>query len=322
MSPLAAWNRFWFDEVDAVPFALTRIATAMAGLYLWVGTAPILLRYYTDEGEFSIAMARDWAPFVGAEIALPDFLGGLPSVVVLFTALLGALGCLLVGCRTTIAAVSTWLLFTWLHLRNPTFLNGGDEVVRIALFYIAVGSVAAPAKGRALSLDLIRSVGGADEVGLRSSCLMPAWPLRLLQIQVCAIYAVAGVWKLLGTSWWDGSVIYYALGNPYLTRFGIPDWPAVQPLFATLSITVAWWETLFPLLVLWRRTRLSALVFGVLVHGTIFATMNIGVFSFAMLATYSAFLPSGVAASLVHRLRDLRGMLTAGPRAVAAARSP
>ena len=304
---LRAWERVWFEPVDGLRFALVRVACAAAALTVWLGTAPALPRYYADSGEFPISEARAWVPFEGAGLLLPDFMGSLAAATLVFAALGASLVCLLAGYRTATAALLAWLLLSWLHLRNPTFLNGGDEVVRITLFHMAVGWWAVAPGRRALSIDAARARREAGSMTHRPDA-MPAWPLRLLQIQVCLLYAVAGGWKLLGTSWWDGSVVYYALGNPYLTRFGIPDWPWSQPLFATLTVAVAWWELLFPLLVWHRRTVLPALAFGVLVHGLIFVTMNIGVFSFAMLATYPAFLPPDVARRWVGRLVERRAV--------------
>ena len=37
--------------------------------------------------------------------------------------------------------------------------------------------------------------------------------LRLLQIHVCIIYAAAGLSKLPGAKWWDGTAIWYTIAN-------------------------------------------------------------------------------------------------------------
>ena len=204
-------------------------------------------------------------------------------VVVLFGAWGTLLFAFLVGWRLRWTAPATWLFTTWFFFRNPTFANGGDEVLRLTLLYLALGYVLLPARDRALSLDR-RRIGGSGPA------LMPAWPLRLVQIQMCIVYVVAGFWKVVGPPWRDGSALYYALGNSAFSRFGVPDWPGLQPLFMAVTLSVAWWELLFPVLVGWERSRRGALLFGVGVHGGILVFMNIGIFSFVMLAVYPAFL--------------------------------
>ncbi len=283
------WERFWFAPVDGTGHALVRILYALTGLLLWTETVPTLARFYGATGEFPAAAARLWARSTVARLVLPDFLGSAGAAALLMSVLLVALVALLVGYRTRTAAIVSWALVTWLQLRNPTFLNGGDDVLRLIGFYLAAGYLAIPAGARALSLD--RRMAAAE--GRARPAVVPAWTVRVIQIQLCLVYFVAGFWKTLGTAWWDGSVVYYALGNPALTRFGFPDLPAFQPLFALASSAVVLWELAFPLLVAFRRTRLAALGFGVLVHGVILVGMNIGIFSFAMLAAYPAFLDGG-----------------------------
>jgi len=269
-----AWNRFWFREVDGLPLGLARIGFALAALFLWLETVPLLRPYYSDAGEFPIEGARSWGPEYVSRFLMPDVLGSLEAVVVLFTLLLACLVGLLVGYRTRLAAWGAWLLLVWFQYRNPTFLNGGDEVLRLTGLYLA--------------LDRRRTPEGGAGRGARSR--VPSWTLRMMQIQVGLLYFVTGFWKLQGETWWDGRAMVYALDNAAFTRFGLPSWSWLQPLLAAAGLVVVFWEFLFPLLVAGRRTRIPALVVGVLFHCGIFLTMNIGVFAFAVLATYPVFL--------------------------------
>lgn len=305
-----SWNRFWFAGTDGLPLGVVRIGFALAALYVWLETAPILRRYYTDAGELPIADARRWGTEWVSRWLMPDALGSPAAVTVLFVLLGVALVALLVGWRTRLAAGGGWLLLLWFQLRNPTFLNGGDEVLRLTGLYLALAYVALPARDRSLSLDrraaLARETAGGtgDPGGSRGpegrttfgaesagrGARIPAWPLRLMQVQLCVVYVVSGLWKVAGEAWWDGSALVYALDNAAFSRFGLPDWAWLQPVFVVLGISVAWWELLFPLLVAWGRTRRWALLYGVVFHLLIFVTMNIGAFAPAMLALYPAFL--------------------------------
>lgn len=283
-----AWNRFWFREVDGLPLGVARVGFALASLFLWVETVPLLRRYYSDAGEFPIAGARRWGPEWISRFLMPEALGSLEAVVVLFTLLLACLVALLVGYRIRLAAWGGWLLLVWFQYRNPTFLNGGDEVLRLTGLYLALAYTALPPGDRALSVDRARLREDTGSGGDRPR--VPAWTLRTVQIQVALLYFVTGFWKLQGETWWDGRAMVYALDNAAFTRFGLPSWTWLQPLLAAAGLVVVFWEFLFPLLVAGRRTRVPALVVGVLFHGGIFLTMNIGVFAFAVLAAYPVFL--------------------------------
>lgn len=284
---LEAWERFWFEERDGLPLGLVRIGVAGCALLFWVGAARYLVRFYTDAGEFPIAAARMWGPEWLYRVAFPDALGTLAAVVALHGALGLALLALLVGWRTRAAAGVSALLLVWFFLRNPTFLDGGDEVLRLTALYLAAGYLAVAPCDRSLSLDRRRALsGGADPGPAR----VPAWPLRLVQIQVALVYLVSGFWKVVGEPWWDGRAVYLALANPTFSRFGFPVGPGVRPLLVAFGVTVAFWELLFPLLVTGRRTRIPALAFGVALHVGILFGMNLGIFPLVMLACYPAFL--------------------------------
>ena len=212
-------------------------------------------------------------------------------MVVALAALWGiALVALLVGWHTRAAALASWVLTFWFHHRNPTFLNGGDETLRLASLYLALAFLAVPPAQRALSVDRVRALrGGGARGGPAGPTTVPSWTVRMVQLQLCVLYLVSGFWKVIDPAWQDGTALWVALANPTFTRFGAPGW-APQPIFALGTLVVAWWELLFPALVALRWTRRTALALGVLVHLFILVFMNVGVFPVAMLGLYPAFL--------------------------------
>lgn len=124
----------------------------------------------------------------------------------------------------------------------------------------------------------------------------PAWPVRLIQIQLCVIYCTSGWIKLAGTglfegTWWDGTSIHNVLNYLTMSRFSYASFPVPIWITALLSWLTVWWEALFPLLVLSRKTRTWALVYGILFHIGIWFTIAIGWFSFYMIALYGVWVP-------------------------------
>ena len=147
---------------------------------------------------------------------------------------------------------------------------------------------------------------------MRSPALIPAWPIRLIQVQIAIVYFVAGFWKVVGPPWWDGSALYYAFAGSTFSRLGAA-WAESIPrvFFIAATVSVAWWEFLFPLLVGLRRLRRPALAFGVAMHLGILVTMNVGIFPYAMLACYPAFLTESEAGALARRTPLVRRLLSA-----------
>jgi uncharacterized membrane protein YphA (DoxX/SURF4 family) len=123
------------------------------------------------------------------------------------------------------------------------------------------------------------------------SC-QPIWPLRLIRAQVALVYLTSGLFKLLGPMWRDGSAVYYTTGQNIFGRvFHVYPLPAsLGWMLTVLTYLTVLWELSFPLMLLNRVTRRIALVTGVAMHLGIWATMEVGPFTWMMLAAYVAFL--------------------------------
>jgi Vitamin K-dependent gamma-carboxylase len=123
---------------------------------------------------------------------------------------------------------------------------------------------------------------------------------------VALIYLNSGLWKLFGVSWRDGSAIYYATSLNIFHRFpgGIPsiEWPIVFGTYLTLL-----WEIGFAIMLFNKVTRRLALAVGILVHIGIWAALEVGLFSWFMLATYIAFVdPKAVSDFVARSLRFVK----------------
>jgi hypothetical protein len=117
------------------------------------------------------------------------------------------------------------------------------------------------------------------------------WPLRLLFVQLAAIYFFNGIYKLAGTGWLSGEVMHYVLGNVQWTRWSapvlwLPTWAVRLLTWFTLA-----WEIGFPLLVMVPTTRAATLWIGALFHVGTGLLLRIGVFPLYMLCLYLPLLP-------------------------------
>ena len=144
--------------------------------------------------------------------------------------------------------------------------------------------------GAAYALDarrtrLRRGDGPADPI-------VAPWGFRLIQIQLTILYFMTGLLKARGTTWADGSALYYVLSDPEFRRasFGLTAYPA---LMNALTFGALLLELALPFLLWVRAARPFVIPAGVMLHAGIIATVNIPVFSELCVATYLLFLTGG-----------------------------
>ena len=193
---------------------------------------------------------------------------------------------MIVGYRSDLAVLATFLGL-WLQIRwNRLPLSSAHQVVLVVLFCLAWTQ-----SGRVWSLDARRRGGGEAAAGT-----VPIWPLRLIRVQVSLIYLSSALWKLLYPAWRDGTAVYWALNLNAFHRFPWQLPVAAEPLVVLLTWGTLLFELFFPLLVWFRATRVPTLLLGLALHLGLFATLEIGPFSWVMMASYLAFLdPTWVA---------------------------
>lgn len=271
------WRRMWFDRVDPRPAALMRITF---GLVVFVTFAVLLLpigpltystaRYlFTEDGLWLTDTARqnyggnlrtlwdaehgfehwyDVFRAVGDHFS-PLFLNSEPTFVfALYGAMLMSLLLMVLGVWTRVTSILSFLLVEWVYRYSPVFYTGGDTVIRVYLF---MGMFAD--WGRAYSLDawwarrdaILR--GGARHIP--PLVKIPAWPMRIMMLQLVCIYCATGLLKS-GTTWHNGTALYYALCLDHFYRVPAIHAVTLAQFFGLLplaTILVHWWEMLFPL---------------------------------------------------------------------------
>ena len=296
-SLVARWNVLWFRPVDARSLGAMRIALGVLLIVFHVGLWP-RLDLFSADGPVDLRSLRE-----GWSAERWSYLDGLDDSQLA----LAHVGALLVLIAFTLGAatpVTSWLslvILIALWHRSPYIQNGGDRLLRIWTFYLALTPC-----GRALSID-------AWFFGRDACPLVPAYGIRLVQLQTMVMYAYTGIMKLTGSTWQRGTAIYYALSDGSFARFPelfdrvLATWPG-QAFTAAGTIATLAWEIGFVPLVLWRRTRWLALVLGLFFHAGIFATMSVGIFSWASVWGYLAWIEprrlGEVASRLLGRARD------------------
>jgi hypothetical protein len=188
--------------------------------------------------------------------------------------------CLLLGVFPRLSACWCWLCSISVISINYYLHNSGDNVRTISLFYLMLSPCGAV-------WALPRWLRGHKP----ETVYIPAWPLRLLFVQMAFVYCINGLYKVTSAQWESGVVMHYVMANLAWTRVSYAMIPLPLPLLQLETWTVVLWEVSFPLLVILRFTRTPALVLGVLFHIGTAVLLQIGAFPLYMICLYLPLAP-------------------------------
>jgi len=262
---------FW-DKVDAfLEWASTprhqygaRVARVGLGLVmLYIYSANFAQRHYLFGPNAVYVSKGAFNPFGSVSPAMFDFLYVL-AMVAAFAFVMGLGGRL-------VTLLNFVLFWGW---TNAALLigDGGDNVLRIMLFYL-------------LFADLHGSLK-PNEPSTWRKVLGIAHNLALVAvgIQLSALYLTAGMQKVHGDMWRDGTALWYILqvrefSHPVVGQF-LLSMPAFTIVFTHLTV---FFQIAFPWLIVHPTLRRYAVAIGAAMHLGILAAMNIVSFSLIMI---------------------------------------
>jgi hypothetical protein len=280
----AGWREFFFAPESVAPLVLVRVGYGVLVTAWAVSLLPDVRAFFTPAG-IQPAMSvggLNWSVFAISDS--PAVVTGAAVVLVL------AGLALIAGLATRVAAALAFVLITSFERRTLGIFNAGDTLLRLLGLYLAL----TPA-GAAVSLDSLRSPGGPWRFPLRAP-----WGLRLMQLQLSAVYLGSVLEKLRGQTWRDGTALGYALQLHDVERFGLFHWIASVPALVSIGTYGTLVVELAVGVCVWLpRFRLPAMLAGVALHVGIGLAMRVGFFSAAMLVLYLAFVPPEAAQRLL-----------------------
>jgi hypothetical protein len=284
------WRAFWFQPQQMYALGAVRIAFSALVIVWTLWLLPVRKALLGPHG---ISTAQPSIPHTWGLFAVWN---SDEAILIGIVVLLVAAIAMLVGWHSRIAAVIVFVLVLSVERRSPWVFNSGDALVRIEAFLLAISPC-----GAALSLDERRRSGSFWSAQTR-----PNWPIRLLQIQLSIVYLAAVQTKLAGQPWLDGTAVSYVLRIEDMKRIPVPQWLAMNaPVMNAVTWGVLAIELALGILVWFRRFRPWVLTAGVLMHVTIDLTVQIGIFSYAVLVLYLAWASPETLKGLPDRLRQL-----------------
>ena len=272
---------FFFKKEDYTTIGLIRILTAAVILLTLINDIPFVVDYYSDDGVLSgrVDMLRSEYRFT-----ILDYFGSPTSVVISYIILILFVLLLLIGKYTRFSAIIAFILLSSFHEKNTLILNSGDTLMKLMLFYLAISP-----SGRYFSLDSIKRNKNTPSKEHKKWQQWYIWPRRLIQIQLAIVYIFAFLPKT-GTTWRDGTAVYYFLANSHFARFNLEFLGNFIILIQFMTYATLLIELLFPILIWFKTTRKYMLIAGILLHSSILFASNITFFSLIMIVAHLAFI--------------------------------
>lgn len=311
-----SWNRFWFTPADPATLSLIRICAGAMLFYTHLVWGRGLEDFFGPQGWLeprAVALFNEggytWSHF---------WLSSSGSVLwATHVAALAVFALLTVGLYSRVmSAAALFFTLSYVH-RVPGALFGLDQINAALALYLAVGPC-----GACYSVDaLLRRRAGERPI---NSSVSANVAIRLLQLHMCVMYLFAGLSKLAGPAWWNGTALWGAFGNLEYQSLDML-WMANYPrLINALTLVTLAWEISYCFAVWPRLCRPIVITLAVPLHMGIAVCLGMITFGLAMLIGNLAFVAPALVRSLVDRRQPPRALprTPAAPPAAPRARRP
>ena len=286
------WNAFWFYSPAPARMRLFRVALcSMLFVFYSIRTIDLNL-WFSETGIMPLTTVPEMLPMAFRQSVFFYFTSDL--ALWLGNALfLLSLALLTFGIRPRYSAIVAFIMHVSFLHRDMVPSYGVDMIASFFLFYLCLADYS----------DKRKQTSGRTMLG--------SMACRLIQVQVCIIYAYSGLDKVKGVQWWGGEALWGVVSNVQIARW---DFSFVSHLpLALVAATYATlaWEIYFPVLVWTKSLRNSMLLFGLALHFGIGLVVNIPFFASIMMISYIVFLDETVAARVWKKINK---MVPAGVR--------
>ncbi|RAJ66542.1 vitamin K-dependent gamma-carboxylase-like protein [Streptomyces sp. Amel2xB2] len=209
----------------------------------------------------------------------------------------------MLGWRTRVTSVAFAVIVASFHSRAIFMTDGGDNLLLLMALYLCL-----TACGRRWSLDARRTRLRAESAGAKplpvpaqlgivrrqTTTILHNCAMFVIAVQVAFLYGSAGLYKVQGSFWNDGTALHYVL-NLDLFR----PWPALSHMMdqQTMFIAIAGYMAVliqvgFPF-VLFSKAKYVVLPMLLGMHVMIAVLLGLPFFSGAMIVADAVFLSDG-----------------------------
>jgi len=288
-SAVAGWNRFWFTPSDPATLGLIRVLAGAMLFYTHLVWSLGLEAFFGPDAWVTpeAVSALNRGPSFWSYMWLIDSPGLLWAAHI---AALVVFALVTLGLFTRVASVLAFLITVSYANRVPGSLFGLDQINGMLAMYLMIGP-----SGACYSLDGWRSRAGRRGLKIEGSgageslSVGANLAIRLIQVHMCVIYFFAGIAKLQGPTWWDGTAMWGAVANleyQSLDLTWLATWPRIINLMTHVTL---FWEISYCVLIWPRLTRPIVLLLAIPLHLGIALGMGMITFGLVMLIGNLAF---------------------------------
>jgi len=292
------WDRFWFTPSSPAALGWLRILAGLMLVYTHAVWSLRLEEFFGPRGfqdpELVSAYLADSTAWTFWFYVPEDWLWPVHWTC------LGILGLFTIGFWTRLTSILSAIITISYLNRAPLANYGLDQINTLLVVYLAIGP-----SGATLSFDRWWTRFRAARTALRTgrqpvAPLVPATvtanvSLRLIEVHMAVLYFWAGLSKLKGYTWWDGTAIWLGAANYEYQSLSL-TWLAWYPwVYNFLTHMTVLWELTFFLTVCHPRLRPYSLLAGASMHLGIGAFMGMWTFGLVMIFTYVSYMPATVA---------------------------
>lgn len=277
-------------SIDLRALAFFRIGLGLLIIADLINRSSDLVAHYSDRGVLPRDVLIDRFLHVG-QWSL-HFVSGAPLVQAILFGVAGLFAlALIVGYRTRLVTIVSWILLISLHSRNYMVLQGGDVLFRMLLFW----AIFLPLGAR-FSIDSALNSPNLSDDEPWTQRVFSVGSVALL-LQICLVYLITAGLKSHPRWWIDGTAIWYALNvDQFTTPLGksLLSFPGLLKVSTYYTIYL---EALGPLLLFvpYRngpiRTVVTFLFMGL--HAGFLLFMELGLFPYISMVGWIVFLPRG-----------------------------
>jgi hypothetical protein len=268
---------------DIRALALMRVCVAIVILLDLSVRVSDLEAFYANSGAVPMSMVLEhtWNKFF---ISFHAMNGMWQFQLVLFIINYFFAAMLLIGYRTRLFTVLSWLMMLSLHNRNTLILQGGDDLLRMVLFW----GMFIP-WGARYSCDALlgsKTIATKDFINVATIAYL---------LQICYIYTGSALLK--GKEWHtDFTAMYYVYGLDQIA-YPVTKYLFYHPgLLRVMTMAAYYFELLVPLLFFipfaHQWFRFAGVLLIIFFHGFNTMTLLIGMFPLIGIATVTGLLPS------------------------------
>ena len=279
---MIGWDRFFYSKTDATALCLFRVFLGFCLFLNGISLVEDFHAWYGVGDDALIPVLDSFRLYSDLRINLFKIMSPTESTAwfILWSYIIASFG-VMIGFKTRISTIVSFILLVSLQNRNYAILNSGDTILRCMLFLM----IFSPSHVK-YSVDsyLMSKRGPAYDSEI------PIFTIRLMQLQFSLVYLATTLFKLKGYDWVDGTAVYYTSRLINFQRFVLPfvfDFPSLVKFFTWSALFI---EFAMGTLVWVKELRPWVLLSGILLHIGIEISMSIGFFEWVMIAAYILFL--------------------------------